>query len=268
MTEFLLIGERLNTHRPAFAAKVAERDANAVILELEKQIAAGVTHVDLNAANGGLERETADIDWLLDVLLPALEANIGLVLDSPHPAIFARALQRIGRRAGTILNGITANTASHAEVLRLAQTYGAGVIAVLTDGSSEARSAEERLALAVRLHNIFRDAGISEERQFYDPQLLPAAFDAQQPGASLECVRQLRARWPRSHAVAGISNVSFNMPNRALLNRAYLSMLLAAGADAAICDPCDAQLAETLVAARALLGQDAFLATYIEKNAK
>jgi len=268
MTDFLLIGERLNTHRPSFAAQVANRDADAVIRELEKQIAAGATHVDLNAANGGLERETADIDWLLDVLLPALEANVGLVLDSPHPEIFARALQRIGRRPGTILNGITANTATHADVLRLAQTYGAGVIAILTDGSSAARSAEERLVMATQLHATLSDAGISEDRQFYDPQLLPAAFDTLQPAAALECVRQLRARWPRAHAVAGVSNVSFNMPNRALLNRAYLSMLIAAGADAVICDPCDGALAETLIASRALAGQDEFLATYIEKNAK
>lgn len=268
MTDFLLIGERLNTHRTAFAAQVANRDANAVIRELEKQLAAGATHVDLNVANGGLERETADIDWMLDVLLPALDANVGLVLDSPHPEIFARALQRIGRRPGTILNGITANTATHMEVLRLAQTYGAGVVAILTDGSSTARSAEERLVLATKLHAIFDQAGISEERQFYDPQLLPAALDMLQPAASLECVRQLRARWPRAHTVAGVSNVSFSMPNRALLNRAYLSMLIAAGADAVICDPCDAALAETLVASRALVGKDEFLATYIEKNAK
>lgn len=268
MSEFVLIGERLNTHRPAFATRVAERDADAVLSELEKQISAGVTHVDINAANGGLERETADMDWLLDTLLPALNANVGIVLDSPDPQILSRALQKIGRRTGTILNGITASIATHTEVLRLAGTYCAGVIAILTDGSSVARSAEERMVMASGLRTVMDNAGIPEERQYFDPQILPAAFDTHQPSAALDCVRQLRARWPRSHAVAGVSNVSFNMPNRPLLNRAYLAMLLAAGCDAVLCDPCDSLTMETLTAARALMGQDEFLATYIEKNAK
>ncbi len=268
MPEFLLIGERLNTHRPSFAARVADRDAAAVLRELENQVSAGVTHVDVNAANGGLERETADMDWLIETLLPALDAKVGVALDSPHPQVLGRALQKIGRRAGTILNGITANPTTHPEVLRLAGTYGAGVIAILTDGSSVARSSEERMVMAQGLRKVLDDAGVPEERQFFDPQILPAAFDTLQPAAALECVRQLRARWPRAHAIAGVSNVSFNMPNRPLLNRAYLAMLLAAGCDAVLCDPCDAPLMETLTAARGLLGQDEFLATYIEKNAK
>lgn len=268
MPDFVLIGERLNTHRPSFAARVAERDASAVLRELEKQVSAGATHVDVNAANGGLEREMADMEWLIGTLLPALTENVGLVLDSPHPQVLGQTLQKIGRRSGTILNGITANPSTHSEVLRLAGMYGTGVIAILTDGSSVARSAEERMVMAHGLRKVLDDAGVPEERQFFDPQILPAAFDTLQPSAALECVRQLRSRWPRAHTVAGVSNVSFNMPNRSLLNRSYLSMLLAAGCDAAICDPCDNNLVATLTAARGLVGQDEFLATYIEKNAK
>ena len=91
------------------------------------------------------------------------------------------------------------------------------------------------------------------------------AFDPLVPRTILETVRDLRARWPNTHSLLGLSNVSFNMPNRRLLNSVYLAMLLSVGIDSIICDPCSKPIRETLRAAQALLGQDEFLTGYLSE---
>jgi 5-methyltetrahydrofolate--homocysteine methyltransferase len=79
----------------------------------------------------------------------------------------------------------------------------------------------------------------------------------------LAAVSQIAARYPGVHISAGVSNVSFGLPVRKLLNQSFLLLLMAHGLDAAIVDPCDPQLMMNLIAAEALLGRDAHCKSYV-----
>jgi cobalamin-dependent methionine synthase I len=263
MSDLLLIGERCNTHRPAFARRVAERDAAGVAREVDRQIAAGVTHLDINATSDARERES--LLWIVETILPRLTPDVKLVLNASVPQVAADALLRTGRRAGTVLNGITLDAPERDGLLKLAVEQGCEAIAILARAGGPARSADERLALAEELVACLKERGLSEERILLDPQVLPVAFDPQQPRSVLEAVRAMRQRWPRIRIVAGLSNVSFNMPDRSLLNRTFLAMLLQAGVQGLIFDPCDGDLQDVLTASRALMGQDDFLAGYLAR---
>ena len=79
----------------------------------------------------------------------------------------------------------------------------------------------------------------------------------------LDSVEEIKGEMPYVKTIAGLSNVSFGMPQRRLLNRTFLSLAMARGLDAAICDPLDAELQATIHAAAALLGQDPSLKSYL-----
>jgi cobalamin-dependent methionine synthase I len=262
-----LIGERINTHRERFRLKVFERDTEAVLKEVRGQQNTNVTHLDINAG-GSPAKETDDLLWLLETILPELKPETGLVIDSMSAECLARALFRIHDRPGTIVNAITNDADKLAAVMPLIQQHRTGVVAICGSIAASPRTSEERLAAAEQLHRALSSAGVPDERIYFDPLLLPLAYDPQQTRAVLETVRELRRRWPAAHAIVGLSNVSFNMPDRSLLNRTYLAMLLAAGANAVIINPGDAELVAILTAARALLGQDDFLTDYLSLTTK
>lgn len=261
---FTLIGERLNTHREEFRTRVQERDTDAVVKEVQRQQRAGATHLDFNTSGSG-EREIDDMLWLLGVALPLLKKKVGVVIDSPDAECLSRALQAVAGRPRTIINAITMDFERLQKTLPLIVQHGTGVVAILGGPGAPPRSSAERLSFAEQMRKILCDARIADERQYFDPQVLPLAYDAAQPRAVLETVVEIRKRWPGVHALAGLSNVSFNLANRRLLNRTYLAMLLGSGVNALLCDPCDRRLRQTLLASKALMGQDDFFATYLSR---
>ncbi|HYF49254.1 MAG TPA: dihydropteroate synthase [Planctomycetota bacterium] len=263
-----IIGEGLNTNRPDFGTIVRERDEKAFLKELRRQQRSGVTHLDFNASGSGSpDSPNAERDallWMLDNALPAMKNNVGLVLDSLSPDVIAAGLERIGGRAGTILNGMTADFEHIQKLLPLLSKSEIGAVAILTT-RNQPQNAGERLKLAEQLLDIVTKARIAQDRIYIDPQVLPLAADAAHVSAVLELCGQIKHRWPRAHLLAGLSNISFNLPQRRLLNRTLAPMLLSAGVDTLICDPTDRALRQTLLAAQALLGRDDFFATYLSQ---
>lgn len=259
---FALIGERLNTHREDLRVKVFERDKDYVIREARRQQKAGATHLDIHAGGSG-PKELEEMLWILETILPVLKENVGIVVDSSSPECLSRALFRIQGRPNTIVNAITNDAERMRTVLPLAVQHGTGVIAILSHGPNPSRTADERLNAAEALRKAMVEAGIPDSKQYFDPQVLPLGFDPCQPKAVLETLREIKRRWPFVHTIVGLSNISFNVPGRSLLNRTFLAMLLASGIDGAILDPRDKTLRKTLLSARALLGQDDFLADYL-----
>jgi cobalamin-dependent methionine synthase I len=94
--------------------------------------------------------------------------------------------------------------------------------------------------------------------------VLPISTGSEHGKALVEATGQIKALYPGVHVSAGISNVSFGLPVRKLLNQVLLLLLMAQGLDAAIVDPCDPQLMMNIRAAEALLGRDEFCANYIQ----
>src|SRR5476651_448822 len=127
---FTVIGERINTHRPDFSGRVQERDTAAVLVEVRRQQKAGVSHIDVNAGGSG-PKESDDMLWLLDTILPALKAGTGLVLDSASHECLARALFRVHGREHTIINAVTQDTARMDAILPLVVQHNTGLVAIL-----------------------------------------------------------------------------------------------------------------------------------------
>jgi len=105
--------------------------------------------------------------------------------------------------------------------------------------------------------------GMALDDVYLDLCVLPVSTGPEHGKALLEAIGQIRGRYPGVHISAGVSNVSFGLPVRKLLNEVFLVLLMARGLDTAIVDPCDRQLMMNLKAAEALLGRDEYCVEYL-----
>lgn len=254
----ILIGEKLNSSRKAVAQAIEARDAAAVARLAERQQQAGAHYLDVNA--GALVGQEAEC--LLFLMQAARQgSDLPLVLDSPNPAVLERAMAAYAGDA-PILNSASLQPGRLEPVADLAAGGRAGVVALCMDAGGVPQGAQARLAVAHELVSALTARGVAEGDIYLDPLIEPVAMDGAYGPQALSAIGCIAAELPGCHIVCGLSNVSFGMPARKLLNRTFLVAAMAVGLDAAILDPTDKALMAQLFAAQALLNQDEFFGEY------
>ena len=256
---FTVIGERINMTRKKVREKVWARNAPFIAREAEKQVQAGATHIDLNAG-GDPSKEVEDMIWLTEVVAQITE--LPLVFDSANPAALKEGLERCNR-PGTIINSVTGEKARLESIVPLVKQYNTGVVALTMDDRGMPEDFEGRMTITRNLANYLQDVGISLDRVYFDHLVRPASTNPGQVPYILDAIRTTKKEFPEAHIVLGLSNVSFGVPKRNNLNRAFLAMLVAAGCDGMIIDPCEPGMMNTLVSARAVLGLDEYCMEYL-----
>src|SRR5690606_19337665 len=146
-----------------------------------------------------------------------------LCLDSTNPVALAAALKEVERPP--LVNSISGEPGRLADVLPLAAAHaGCGVIALAMDEQGIPPAADARMAVIERLVAATRGAGIADERVYIDPLVMTVATNTEAPGVTLDVVRRVRAAFPDAHISLGLSNVSFGLPARRLVNRTFLTL--------------------------------------------
>lgn len=256
---FTVVAERINMTRQRIRQRVWERDAAFIRREAERQTRAGATHIDVNAG-GDPAKEVEDMIWLVETVAAA--TSLPLSLDSANPRALEEGLKRCNR-PGTIINSITGEKDRLRGILPLVAQYGTGVIALTMDDSGMPETTDGRLRITRDLVRQVTQAGVGLERVYFDHLIRPASTNPGQARSVLEAIAATRREFPAAHIAMGLSNISFGLPQRNNLNKAFLAMLIAAGADGAILDPCEEGMMVTLWSARAVLGLDEYGMEYI-----
>lgn len=275
----LPIGERLNGTRKRVARALGDRDEAYVLQELLRQLKGGALMIDLNGGTTP-EQEGDNLCWLARVVGERCEAPV--CIDSANGALMASAIEtwlqaRSGAGAGAIpeefeirpgipwllLNSITADPARYEQLLPLVLKYRCAVVALCLGGSEPSADAQVRIEKGTALVERLLADGIAPERIYVDPLVMPLGVDTGNGLAAVQVVQVLRERFAGLRTVCGLSNVSFGLPARKLLNRTFLTLLVAAGLDAAVMDTSDGALMSTLHAAAALSGRDEYCSGYI-----
>lgn len=253
----LIIGEKLNGTLKKTAAAIAARDVAFVQDLAQRQVAAGAAYIDVNAGTAPA-REPDDLVWLVDAVQEVTETP--LCLDSANPAALQAGLARVKRPP--MINSISGERNRIEGVLPLVAGNAAGVIALLLDDSGIPKDVEGRMVVARRLLELTRAAGVADSQVYVDP--LAIAVSTRQDGAlvALDTMRTLRAEAPEVKFSIGLSNISFGLPIRKVVNRVFLTLALQAGLDAAIMDPLDDSLYSELLGAELVLGRDRFCRKY------
>jgi len=256
---FVIIGERINpTRRKKLAAAMAAGDFSIVQLDAENQIAAGAQVLDVNAGIPGSDEPT--------LMRAAVEAVLAvtsqpLCFDSANPAALQAALEIYPGKA--LINSTTAEPDMMARVFPLAQKYGAAVIGVITDENGIPASAQDRLGVARKLISVAGEYGLSPADIIIDPLALTVGADYQAGRVTLDAVRLIQTELGVNISL-GASNVSFGLPDRKIINVAYLALAIANGLTAAITDPTVPEIQNTLLACDLLLGRDEYAMRWIK----
>ncbi len=256
--DFTIIGERLNpTGKKALQAALRAGDLDYVLKEALEQQDQGAHVLDVNVGLPDIDepallsRTVMEIQGIID--LP-------LQLDSAS----ARALEAAARiyNGKPLINSVNGKEASLRTVLPIVRKYGTCVLGLTLDDSGIPESAEARLAVARRIVEEAERIGIPRRDVLIDCLTLTASAQQDLVRETLEAVRMVREELG-VRTVLGLSNVSFGLPRRPLVNRTMLAAALMQGLDAAILNPGDTGMRETLTAWRLLSGKDRNAQDYI-----
>jgi 5-methyltetrahydrofolate--homocysteine methyltransferase len=251
----LVIGELINCTRKKVGAATAARDA-AVIREVaSRQVAAGAHVLDVNGGVPGQEVEA--LKWLAAVVQEVSE--LPLCLDSADPAALAAALPLC--RHTPMISSI--ELARYEPILALVQEYGTQVVALAMGPSGPPSGIQDRVDNAARIIDRLAGDGVGVERIYLDPCVLPVSTGGENGIGVAEAITQVMARYPGIHTTVGLSNSSFGLPLRKLLNQTYLAVLMSRGLDSVIVDPTDRMMMAVLYASEALLGRDDYCMGYL-----
>jgi 5-methyltetrahydrofolate--homocysteine methyltransferase len=127
---------------------------------------------------------------------------------------------------------------------------------------------EERLTACERIMSYLSGLGIETGQVLFDPLVLPIAVDTNQGLVTLKTIEQIKSRYPDAGVVMGLSNISYGLPKRQLVNRAFLLMAAYAGLDAAIIDPLDSRAMSLVKVADMLVGKDSSCRAYLRAHRK
>ena len=256
----LIVGEKINSTRKSISRAVEERDADIIRKEAVKQVQAGAHTLDVNCGTLPADMEPKMLAWLVETVQSVVD--LPLCLDSPNPEALKAGLAV--HRGKPIINSISGERARYDEVLPLIKRYNASVVALVMDDEGIPQSKDQALDVGVNLiDNLLRD-GVPVEEIYVDPLVRSVATNQDTIVETLALMNAISAKFPSLHFISGLSNVSFGLPERRHINRAFVVLSIANGLDAVIIDPLDETMLALIYAAEILINRDRFCRKYIE----
>jgi 5-methyltetrahydrofolate--homocysteine methyltransferase len=256
---FTIIGERINpTRRKKLAETMAQGDFSVALEDAQNQVAAGAQVLDVNAGIPGGD-EPALLRGAVQAVMDV--AQTPLCIDTANPAALEAALSIYPGKA--LINSTTAEESMMAKVFPLAKRYGAAVIGVITDENGIPPTPQARLEVARKLIQRAGEFGVPAEDIIIDGLALTVGADHSAGKITLDSL-QLISRELGVNLNLGASNVSFGLPDRKIINVAYLALAVARGLTIAITDPTVPEIQTTLLACDLLMGRDEYAMRWIK----
>lgn len=254
----LIIGERINpTGKKKVKEALRNRDYNYILTEAIKQEEAGSHILDVNAG-------IPDIDEpeVLSELVRELQTvtDLPLQIDTSDTAALEKAMRIYNGKP--MVNSVNGSAKSMNAVFPLVKKYGGVVVSLTMDEDGIPETAEGRFNIAQRIVNKAAEYGIDKKDIIVDPLTMTISSDDTSAATTLAAVTMIKQKLGVSTSL-GVSNVSFGLPNRSIINSAFFTMALYAGLDAAIMDPYSPDMMKAYYSYKALAGKDKGCMEYI-----
>ena len=226
----VLIGERINpAGRKKFQEALKAANLDIVRSEALAQSQAGADILDVGVSTFGVD-EVALLPKAVQTVITTVD--IPLCLDSTDPKALEAALKIY--KGKPLINSVSGEERSLSTVLPLVKEYGAAVIGLVQDDEGIPKDAERRLAIAEKIVERAEKIGIPRENIIIDVETFSVGADPTSGPKVIEAIRQIKAKLGVNITLA-VSNVSFGLPDRDLLNNAFVVMSIAAGAHLSHC---------------------------------
>jgi len=255
----LIIGETINASIKRVAEAIIARDEESIASLALQQVEAGAHMLDINAGTG-MRDEKDDILWLIRTIQKAVD--IPLVLDSSNPEILIAAYPECNQHP--MLSSITLEPHSMEVLLPFIREHKCSLLGMCVGGGGMPKTAEEVFEMAKVLITRTGEAGLVPADLYIDVAVMAIAASAQATQKVLDSIKLIKEYQPQVNTVCAVSNASFGLPRRKLLNRTFIPMLAGAGADAFIVDVRDKDMMASVLSTEALLGNDEFCMNYMK----
>jgi cobalamin-dependent methionine synthase I len=241
MTKIQGIAESINIMGTRSGTAMKARNAGPVQEMAKEEAAAGATYLDLNigpARKDGIEL----MPWIVETVQAVTDTP--LCLDTTNTAAMAAGFKVVANKEGAIMNSISAQPERMQALIPVAAEANCNVVALLWGPDGMPRDSNERAAMAVDLMMALMEAGIPNEKMFFDPIATPITLGCDQIASGLEFLSMLEDIAPGANSTIGLSNVSNGVAEhlRKYLDRTYLIMLMKAGLKSAIVNSYDSEL--------------------------
>lgn len=254
----IIIGEKINGSIPSMAKAIREKDENYIRECAKRQAEAGATYLDV-CASVEVEFEVETMKWLIDLIQEVTETPI--CIDSPSPHSLVAAIS-FCKRPG-LVNSVSMEGDKIDLLFPVIADTKWECVALLCDDKGIPRTVEQRLDVFEAIMKKAKEFNIDPSRLHIDPLVETLSTNETALTTFVECAREIRRRYPTIHVTSGLSNISFGLPARKLINQAFMILALNAGMDSAIIDPTNRDLLGMIYAAKALLEKDEYCLEYI-----
>ena len=247
----IIIGEKINGTNPAVKEAIEKKDAAFIADRAVKQTEAGADFIDVCASTAP-EYEIETLKWLMEVVQDATDTP--LCIDSPNPRVI-EAVFKYANKPG-MLNSISEEGDKCEVLLPLMEGNSWEVVGLTCDNNGIPTDLETKLNITKSMVEKAAKYGINPDRMHIDPCVMALSTDNQSLLNFVAEIAAIKALYPTIHVTGAISNISFGLPVRALINKNAMAFAIQAGMDSAVMDPMNRDMMGTIFATEALLGHD------------
>jgi len=260
----IIVAERINATRKSIREALENKDEAFIANEAVAQFEAGADFIDLNAG-ANLETEARDLHWMVDVVENVVE-DARIALDSSSSEAILKTVNKV--KNTPMINSISLETKKFEEMKPAVEARESDIIALSLDDKGLPKSSDQAFDNAERIVTGLDKLGVKRERIFIDPLVDPISVDNNNGLKALDTIRRIHEDIEGVNIICGLSNVSFGLPERFLINRTFLAIAISYGLNAAIADPLDKKLMSAAVVAEMLVGKDKHSRKYLNKFRK
>ncbi|MDP2939007.1 MAG: dihydropteroate synthase [Candidatus Omnitrophota bacterium] len=259
-----IIGELINGMYKQVERAIREKDKKAIQKIANEQVSSGANCLDVNCGPASKD-PLADMQWLVETIQEVVQ--VPLSLDSTKPKVIEAGLKLVKKKA--VINSTSADQEKLDVFLPLAKQYSSFLIGLTMDKKGVPQDKDQRLELAAAIAAGCQEADFPLSDLFLDPIVLPVNVAQPQARHVLDSIHEFKLLAnPSPKTIVGLSNVSQGTCTRNLINRTFLIMALGAGLDAAILDPLDKELMDSLITAELILDKQIYCDSYLDAYRK
>jgi len=258
----LIIGEKINSSRKDIKDMVEGKNKEFIQGLAQKQVESGAQMLDLNI--GTIRKsEPEDMKWLVKTVQEAVD--VPLCIDSPNHKAIMQGLEVYDWDKGkALINSVTAEREKLELILPLVKKYQCSVVALTMNEKGIPQNSKERFKIADGLIRKLTNEGIPIEDIYIDPLALPVSANIQNSNTVLETLKKIKNSHPEVKTIIGLSNISYGLPERRLINQSFVVLAVACGLDAVILDSTDQKIMALIKATNVLQGKDEFCRQYLK----
>lgn len=253
----IVIGEKINGSIPSMGKAISERNADYIKGIAKKQADAGATYIDVCASID--EGEVEALEWLIGLVQEVTDTPISV--DSPDAASCIECM-KFCKNPG-LINSVSGEGEKIDIVFPAIAESKWSVMALLCDDTGIPKTAAKRIEVFEYIMKRAKEYGIADDRIHIDPLVEMLCTSENGIGTVVEVMTHIRSNYPHVHISGAVSNISFNLPYRKILNLAFAVLAINSGMDSAVLDPLNRDLMGAIYATEALKGDDYFCMEYI-----